>query len=322
MIAALVPLLLAAAQPGAPPPAREAKPCLPASVEEIAAAPGRFLGRCVVVSGVAGRALLFDDIEGYYRFGRIGQESQRSHVGLAGIDGPGGRPHDDPVFLRVVGRVASCQEIRDVLNEAGRRDLLPPYCQFGLSPLILVDRHEADPERRYERLVGEANRRLHGTLDHAPADWELLPRLREAAETFRRAIAAGDMAALIAMHGLEEASDPELLDYLLKRPDSPFAELRDGTVRQIAILLRTDPALEAQARRDGLAFLCFCRTADCTGLWPISFYDAYQGRADRPYACTFHNPGGRGLLSTSVVPGLLPEPATSAFRRPGDSSRH
>lgn len=321
MIAALAFLLLSGGQPVSRPPVAE--PCTRTSVEEIAAAPDSFVGRCVSVSGIAGRARLFGSVEGFYRDGRVDEGgSGRGHVGLVGVDGPAGRPNEDPVFLDIVGRVATCGQLREVAVQAGRPELVPPYCRFGLAPVILVGDQRPGSSRRIERLLCEENRRLLGTLELAPSDWDLLPQLRQAAERFRRAVAARDVAALREMHGLAEDPfpDPELLPHILDEPDSPFAELRDGSPRQLAILRRTDPGLREQARRDGFAFLCFCRTGDCSGLWPISFDDA-QSRPDRPFVCTYHYPSGSALLYTSVRPGFLPEPAASAFRRRSESSR-
>jgi hypothetical protein len=320
VIATFASLLIAAAQPAAPPPIiapAPSVPCHSATVEEVEAAPDRFSDRCVVVSGLGGRLRLFGSVESYYRFGVA---AKGGHVGLVGIDGPAGRLRGEPIFLTVVGYVSTCRKLGDMLRQAGHPDRLPTYCLFGLDPVIVVTDQTADPTRHAERLVGEENRRIHGTLELAPSDWPLRPKLLRAAKEFGKAIAAGNVAALKSMHGEKAGSDRELLPYLLQRTDSPFAELRRRRPRQIAILLRTSPAFRETSRRDGFAFLCFCRTADCTALWPISFEDA-ENRPDRPYACTYYDPTEIAPFSTFIGPGFLPEPEASAFHRPSESSR-
>jgi hypothetical protein len=326
VLAAAASLLLAAAQPAvpvtAPIPCR-AETASVMTVDEVAATPHLFMGRCITVSGMGGRARIFGGVEAYYRQGRGGAEEERSHLGLVGLRSRGGLPGEEPVALTVTGILSSCRELRELVGTRRPGLSLPPYCLFGLAPVIVVMDHRIDPSRRYERLVGDENRRTHGTLALAADDWVARTGLREAAEEFRRAVAAGDVAALRRLHAHEgdPAADPELIPYFLDQPDSPFAELRAGGPRQLAVLLHTGRMREqlVASGRDEDSFLCFCRTADCSGLWPISAADA-ENRADRPYVCTYHTTQGHARFRTSVAHGFLPEPAASAFRRPPDSS--
>lgn len=303
MIGALASLLIAAAQPVArvPDPAL----CLRVEAEELARTPDTFINRCVVVEGMGVRSRLYTDREGIYSDDRV-----PGPVPYVGLVDPARGELEDPAFVRVVGRATTCREVRWAQYERPDSGTVPPMCSdfSGTNAIIMVSERRVDRRRRYERLVGEEHRARHGSLIFPPADWDSLAHVLRMAEAFRRAIANRDAAGLARLHPL----DPAITQHLLDDPASPFADLRDGRPRQTAVLLhsywrRTE---QAQGRR---AFVCFCRTADCTGIWPIAFNDAVN-RADRPFACTYWSSRGDSLW-TPVNQSLLPEPARTAIRR-------
>lgn len=113
---------------------------------------------------------------------------------------------------------------------------------------------------------------------------------------FLAALRAGDRNTLADIHfrnvGLEwEEEEAELLEFLLDARKSPFPSLRrDREAPQQTILvdrslLYPDPERANRFDDDYSAIVCFCRTADCTGRWPIASFDA-DNLPSRPYACT------------------------------------
>lgn len=335
MILGLLSLALALVQPAeARPPACTAETAVRAAVTEITRRPDRFMGRCVTVAGPAGGTTIYSGVDAIY-LGQIpgvvsGPAATR---GLIGLYSDGNRlrmelaPERGLAHLVVTGTVDNCERMRDRLGAAAQREragnILPimmgGYCHWRGGPVIRIASYARDPAVRYERLIGEAARARVGDLVMATPRTPGFGVLRDFATAFAEAMRRGNREALARLHdfrpGTRNPEDLALLAYLLDDPESPFASLRRGIGGGPAIFVRRNASI---ARDEGVSgVICFCRTSDCRGRWPISILDA-AGRPDRPYVCTIVEPRNwerRGAgLSTPVRGGGLAEPARSAFR--------
>lgn len=336
MTSAFASLLLAVASPAAPPGGGSAQlPCDPATAlrmttMEIAAAGKTFEGHCVRVSGIGGYDTLFDSVEGVYRWARAGRPDRSPHT-LRFHQPRIGEPSSTAraAHLEVTGRLWSCS-LR-FAPDASRR--FPGVQGCASNPHVLIaDRIEWawDRSQSLERLVGDAMKARFGSLVEAPTSWSRLPAARAAAAAFLHAIRSGDWARLATLHG-EEHDRPSghlsrLFTYFVDNPDSPFQQLRETREVQTAIFVDGPSPAAPVSANQGRATICFCRTADCTGLWPIRLGD--ETGSDRPYACTLWevqvpnpDPQASGIFMTDSSESWLVEPAASAFRRQSESFR-
>jgi hypothetical protein len=333
VIAAFASLLLAAAPP--PAPAAAPPPCSPAAARrmthaQIAAAGELFDGVCVRMSGIGSDRTLFDSREGVYRGIQAGGWFADPHrLDFHHPDVEAATTQTGARRLVVTGRLWTCM-VRVGPNSWNRVDGVR-HCS-GRPHILLADRIEWtwDRSRPLERLVGEEMRARFGNLVEATEAWPRLPAARAAAAEFLDALRSADRARMARLHGGEvgdgSAYIPLLLNYLFDNYYGPFQQLHQRREVQTAIFVPRrrpwQPAIVDHPR----ATICYCRTADCTGLWPISSGD--ETGSDRPYACTaweapiripFSNavppPETAGVINTYASAGWLAEPSQSAFRR-------
>ena len=324
-------LLLMAAKP-------MPEPCTSAtatgvSIERVARAPSRWLGRCVRVRGFLQYTSLYSSVEGLYLAQRRDPDSYslggdlRHRIGLYGE-----YPSSDALkYLSVVGVVDSCErrgrEARRLEDETNRRTraagvedeiivmMLSGYCHYFPGAVIKVNEAIDLPARRLERLVGDRARLRYGNLVPGRRTWHRYADLHRRAEAFLAAIRTGDRARLSVLHGRFGARRQEL-DRLLDDPDSPFRELRGGGARPYIILYyafdNSGRPPEEQRHQDG--FICYCRALDCEGRWPISTVDTGP-RPDHPYACVLVQEDGAGQVFMRADHRVAPlhEPAGTAL---------
>lgn len=138
------------------------------------------------------------------------------------------------------------------------------------------------------RLVGEAARERFGSIWQIPSENPAYEPIDEFGDFFLAALQAGDVAAL--------ADYPDNLQahFFTDRPESVFNRLRDRTGMVERALfwandLRRNPsalptALYAGDENSELFSVCYCLDDDCSGRWPISWFDTWP-RDDRPFAC-------------------------------------
>jgi hypothetical protein len=338
VIAALATLLLSALQPSGP-----AEACTPqraerTSVAAVARSPGRYIGRCVTVSGPTTGTTMFTGVEGLYLAHRgpgghaSGPPASLHRVGLYSRNGEiRSRFSRSPAVLTVTGTVDSCarMQARAEAESTSRPPLvmLGGFCHSVEGPVIHVVSYRANPSVRLERLAGERARRRFGTYRRPPPAWPHLPALRAFADEFLAGLRSGDRAALSALHADSpgEPIDTALVASLLD-DRSVWAEIRRSPSPQTAIFVPTAPQSYAFAPPDPYpqGLICFCRTADCAQTWPIAWGDA-DNDPSRPYACTFVAPAdwlARGArLNMTMRRQGLDEPARTAFRRLSESSR-
>jgi hypothetical protein len=328
MIGFLAGLLLLAQPTSAPPPACTAAESIETSVTEIAGDPDRFLDRCVTVTGAMAGISLYSGREGMYlshRFGPDGNYVPEARVHRIGIDRQDLRALGlaYPQRTTVTGRVDTCERRYARIEAAGGMPLLGGYCHYHRGPTIVVDAYSVT-EQRYERMTGEAARARFGDLAFMPQNWPTRRAAEAVIAEFLAALRDGDRAKLADLHEFVDEENRHrqgVLFSMLEDPHSVFAGLRREVPLQTAyfVLAAEDGTLFGRDYEGPSATVCFCRTADCTGLWPISLNDA-NNAPDRPYACTKiesrdYRPG-RPVLTTFIAGGWLTEPVATAMAEP------
>lgn len=319
------------------------KPCTAATatkttVEAIGADANGMTGHCVTVSGPVSSIAMFSGVPGIYQTARQGLNgnpdrtvTRRHRIGLyskgnaiRGLKptGASGLPH-----LTVTGIVDTCEAKSERIEAAaGPYDvvMMGGYCHYHGGAVIDAVHFTVDPVRRYARLTGERARKLHGNVVEAPADWPHLAKLRTLGNQFRSALRLGDRNRLATLHDFKDSLDEHEnngMQLLMNWTNSPFAEVRNDAALPMAIFV---DRLDVERRATGTAppfldgTICFCRTHNCAGSWPIARNDA-DNHTDRPYACTRIEdqdwPGGKPFLTTPVGSGVwLAEPRRTAFR--------
>lgn len=262
----------------------------------------RYLDRCVTVSGPASSIALFSSVEGVYRAQRRAidgrgdpKEGRQHRLGLYSDDDVLRKSNlSNLTWLTVTGRVDSCERKRErALAEAGEDIvvMMLGYCHSLGGAVIDAVGFSVDPGRTPQRLVGEPARSRVGDLVQAPDDWLQLSALRRLAADFRAALRKGDRRALAEMHDIgadPDARERALLEFLIDRPDSPFAQVRRNRAVPMAIFIRRSEIERARARlpvEAPFGTICLGRRGDRRRAWPISADDA-DNDPERPYACT------------------------------------
>lgn len=286
----------------------------PVSVEEIASDPYGFVDECVTVTGLATgdpyHRNFYSDTKALYRGAR--GERDRHRVGLLGSE-------DDtivtPTRITVTGRVDTCRRIGDRAQASAGPDeivMLGGYCHYTYGAVIIVDSHRVDASHTYERMVGEQFRRSFGNIIPAPRTRTVTLEAKRAAGDLITAVHKQDRATLLRLLGYKEdpgqLADEEIGPIL--ESGSPLSGLPPQPQTAFFIRRHEKPS---ETETDAIETLtCFCRTADCTGRWPISTIDlAY--RLGRPYLCVWHAPDSERLRF--VASGeTLAEPPRTKFR--------
>jgi hypothetical protein len=332
LLAALAALLLQTAPDISSEPACRPAETIRATVREIGRDPGRFVERCVRVSGLLYHGILHDDRASLYLARRNswdGGPLRSSPIHHLRVDGPLLRTLDNemPVPASVTGRIDTCAQRhrrheRWMLMHSGPDDIViaPSHCYGRDGQLILVS--DLSVRRgRVERVIGEPARVRIGNLMPMPDDFPSRARYELLTAQFLAALRAGDRERAGMIHGIRPGSRDSrseatrnLLAYLFADPNSPFADFRRSPPSQIAWFVpRLDDA-ERFAGGHHAAIACFCRTRDCRDRWPISSIDI-RHQPGRPYACTrlFARewvPGGAELETDPVPTGPVePQPA-------------
>jgi hypothetical protein len=309
---------LALAQPACTP-----ERAVATTIETITAAPDQWLDRCVTVAGIADGILLHSGLEELYRASRFGEDGNWIPANLRhriGIDRQELRGHPQlrarATRIAVTGVVDSCERRWDRIVAAGGIPFLGGYCHYYKGPTIVVSSYSIS-DQHYERLVGEAARKEVGNLIEPPPDWQWRDELEEVGRSFAAAVRAGDRQRLRAMLSYGEPLEEERIDEVLSSP--AYREMRDGGSGEVRIFTHTVGG-RFRPTDDGhvSAYLCYCRTGDCTGRWPISLRDADAGE-DRPYLCInaagWIAPPAQLELHAPEGGGWLAEPRRTALRR-------
>lgn len=268
------------------------------TVAEIGRNPGRFVERCVRVSGILYHGVLHDDRASLYlaRLNSVDGGGMRSnpehHLWISG-QARQGLDNETPVSATVVGRIDTCAQrerrsFAQSVSELGPDDIYVGafHCYAANGQMIAASEVELG-HRAVERVAGESARARFGNLTPMPPDWSVRPAMESVVEALLAALRAGDREQAAAIHGFRPGSRDagSLSAYLFDDPDSPFAPFRGAAPSQIAWFV---PRLDDMSRYEAgdlPAIACFCRTRDCSERWPISSIDI-RHQPGRPYACT------------------------------------
>lgn len=265
------------------------KPIVDTTVEAVAASVEPFRGKCVRVRGVWGGMRLYGSLHDYWRTPKmLGSEDDDSptRAHRLGVYGqqirwrlPTGMSETE-----MVGVVGTCEDL------AKGAVMVMGYCHYEHGAWIAPVRARSRPLRPV-RLTSEADRLALGGLAVAPADMAERPAVVALTRRWLAAVRAGDRKALNALYGQDEPPDPEWDDVAPLFKGSPLL-YRDRRLfrpnAQIEIFAGKAPGAAGPDRsKEGWQWglvSCVCKTADCTGRWPIFGEDA-ANRIDRPYVC-------------------------------------
>lgn len=259
------------------------------TVETIAANPERWLDRCVRLSGIAGALDLHSSLDSLYRSTRFGEDGNYVPANLKrriGIDSVELRAH--PLLRRearrieAIGRVDSCERRVQRIRAQGGIPFLGGYCHYESGPTVVVASYKI-VSSQYRRLTGEAQRRRVGNLVEPPGDWEWRSALEAVARDFAAAVRAADRDRLAALLSYGEGLEEQRIESIFQSP--AYRPMREGRVGETRIFTHTiGGRFRPSDNGHVFAHICYCRTPDCAGRWPIASRDADAG-PDRPYVC-------------------------------------
>jgi hypothetical protein len=269
------------------------------TVAEIGRDPGRYVERCVRVSGLMYHGILHDDRNSLYlsRLNSIDRSGIRSSaVHHLWVAGPvrGTLHNETPVPATVVGRIDTCaQDSRRRFGPNRPGDIIvSSYHCYGANGQMIFPTEIVQGHREVERMAGEALRARYGNLSLMPQDWSVRPAMESVVQAFLAALRSGDRERAAAIHGIRPRSPSNfgeegrrLLAYLFDDPASPFAPFRSTAPSQFVWFVPRIDDVERYQPGDLPAIACFCRTRDCSESWPISTIDI-RHQPGRPYACT------------------------------------
>lgn len=305
-----------------------------ATIEQVQAAPARFLGKCIRLRGILADGRLYADRQATLEIHDRTADDRRPKRSIVILD----VRERAPASVEITGRLNDCGCAYDALDsyQADHPDeivMLSGFCHTSMEtylkkPAIRI--LSAKPIARLVEAEVPAEKRL---LVEAPAG---VPRRSDHAETARKtlaAIAARDEAAYLRMAFPEVSFDA---DQTATRPDwlrddmkeAHAAFLKTAAVQPIAARIVAQPDadrrvfIEADDFRNFLkegaepyrAITCWCTANDCTGRWPIApaLADNLPGR---PYFCISTQDYVLGPGKGSVLSAELPE-ARTGFAEP------
>jgi hypothetical protein len=291
-------------------------------IETINAAPEKWLDRCVTVTGIADGIVLHAGLKEMYRarYGADGNPRPTDLRSRIGIDRQELRGHPQlkarATRISVTGTVDTCKRRWDRIVAAGGVPFLGGYCHYYQGATIVVSSYSITGPT-YDRLVGEAARREVGNLVEPPEDWEWRDELEAVGRDFAAAVRTADRGKLQAMLGFGEPLETQRIDHLLR--SSTYRSLRDGAPGEMRIFTHMiGDRFHPPGTGHVAAYLCYCRTRNCAGRWPISSRDADAGE-DRPYLCVAASGRIAAPAALDLHPpeggGWLGEPKAAAIRR-------
>jgi hypothetical protein len=208
------------------------------------------------------------------------------------------------------------------------------FCHYRYGLVLQPARFRPGAPADFVRQMGEAARERFGDLQTESEVGPAPPEVRALADRFLAALALQDEQALDRFVELSDESRPHLNPrmrrarraFLFGEGPATLALLRRNpdAVQRAFFRARLPRATYATSAYRGW-HACYCRTADCTGRWPISEIDAAVHES-RPYLCIgLYNAHDSRLAPDRIVisrdaPYPI-EPPASAFRRPPESSR-
>ncbi len=300
--------------------AEERADCTPrsattATVAAIAGDPPAWTGRCVTVTAVGSGRWLYESVDGFYRLSREPGDPASNGLRL-GLDNLTRTIAGFPE-LTVTGRVQDCEAARQAVEasaKAGEIAMIAGYCHYFSGAYLWVEKARRGPAKPFERRTrvrGEG----YGDLSSGSDAWARRALVEQKSSAFLAAVVARDRQALAELM----APDPtDALDLEAARKAAADVLGRSSVFKALGLSSQRIVLRRRGAGDDGLdAFACFCRTADCTGRWPIASFDV-DNLPSRPYACirvadyVVFQKGLRPVIMLPEVEAGLKEPAQAA----------
>jgi len=284
-------------------------------------------GACVRVSGIAWRAKLLADREALLDLRDSYDDVQKRSLHLYGVSR---LRRARPVQVEVTGTVGSCADHHAATEalqarEPGAIIMTSGYCHTSMetyirpvstrmlsrAPIPRLREAEVPPERR--------------GLVIAPVDLPRYAEQVEAARSLIEAVARGDEKRFVKLDSVEIAGPGE--DGVKERNAESRARFRAASRSrdQFAALLQAGAprvfvardeleAGRAESRSSSPLLVCWCKTADCEGRWPVTRDDA-DNAPERPQICVATNEytvfRGAPVIQAEfeTVPGGFAEPS-------------
>ena len=320
----------------------------PVTANQLLLDPKAYEGRCITVSGWLADGSLYQDVEDFYRPSSLDKKHEPSEARFIGVYhyydydwdfadvDPTLRSYsteidyeDGPEWVTITGRAGDCESGRP--NEDAPYLLLATdhsYCGWSGVAYVKAQIVAIDLSKRATRLTDQSLRDTLGTLVRLEKNDPHFAEGSRIASAFytdmRKALILKEEDAIARHFGIPEGVTIETsrFEEFYELASSAFSFSSgepyryDPTIPQMA-LFRFDENLRSQMDEDDLAdpfdFMCFCKTEDCSDVWPLRGDDTYY-REDRPFACAqiipYSPKGNDRLLGYRAVTwkGYLPEP--------------
>ncbi|WP_298397485.1 hypothetical protein [Sphingobium sp.] len=295
--------------------ARSSDRCSPATakptdIETIQSNYRGWAGQCVRVRGIGVDNRLYSDRQALTEHDP--SDGANAHRSIVLFPNRAPRlPENRPITVEVTGRVGSCQDAHDAIAEkqAATPDqiiMVGGYCHTSLATYINPSHIRALDMTRPLRLTEAETTPEQRDIIDAPADWPALPAMRDAARALFTALAERDEAGFVRLsqpyHDSPSWAKEARQDFArLTASNGAFAQVPPNTQPERALTDRV-------TADDGTPFdllLCRCKTADCTGKWPVLRRDA-DNLPSRPYLCVQANDYLLGPRQGSVIQATAP----------------
>lgn len=331
-------------------PACEPNIATPITVDQLVASDRSLIGTCVAVQGWTSGGTLLQSVEDYYRYTEredFQPKEPRQEVGiydyfdfiygdevfLSALLLEVGE-EDGPEWVSITGAVGHC----DVDYDDDQKEPNEPvvvmtdhsYCGWSGTVYIKAHTISIDRSRLAYRLTDQSLRGRLGNLEIVSANDRSFAKGQEIATSFFQAMRRRDYTSIKRHFGMPIGSDLKSspFHHFFENAENALAFSRslpvnyDAPVPQF-VLFRFDAEtrqfLDTSDRDLPFDVMCFCKTGDCSTLWPLNEIDA-RNRDDRPFACAQivsdePEKGEDDPWSHRVVAfdGFLPEPPESAY---------
>jgi hypothetical protein len=261
---------------------------------ELARDPQTWFGRCVSLEGFVVQNRFYADVGGFYASVANDREDRRNEGWLGLYLRQGHRP-DRLRRATVAGTVSSCT--RDYEAAAGSASpdeiiMLTGYCHYTGGLILTGAVMHARGSATFRRQKGQAAQEAFGDLLVSSQTPQPPDAVVELADRFVSAVRhqdAATLATLVTPWSDTSSDDPgaerEFRSFVAGQGRSPFAALRrSGQEVPRTYLVERQSREDVEAEYFPSWHICFCRSGDCTGQWPISSNDADAG-PHRPYFC-------------------------------------
>ena len=288
------------AEAESPPPCTSAN-AAPVAIAKVQAGLDVWIGRCVRLRGIAAGGRLYADRLALAEAIRPDHGPPLGSIVI--YPTAGARPGGKAAWVDLIGRIGSCAAHHD-LAEQGRAEqpdsiiMVGGYCHTSVETYVRPERITRLPGDGVPRLTEAELPKARRTLVQAPAGQARAGAHLAAVRALIAAILAGDEPAFRRLVSpetqaeLDQHANRPLPDWL--RDDVGAAHRQFAAARQNRSAFAAIGEIRLFVAREALAdaakgnaadyFACGCRTADCSGRWPVTPLDADRDPA-RPYLC-------------------------------------